>query len=112
MQVLDVDGLDSEEARRDHALEWLSRQDIIVTYEQKKGILHANTRDINVTGVSVNFHGKPLLEDTQVVINYGNRYGLIGPNGSGKSVLMKALSAVSDDDDDIFCHSVFELCVL
>jgi ATP-binding cassette, subfamily F, member 2 len=86
-------GLETEEARREHALEWLSRQNIIVTYEQKKGVLHANTRDINVSGVSVNFHGKPLLEDTQVVINYGNRYGLIGPNGSGKSVLMKALSA-------------------
>ena len=35
-------------------------------------------------GVSVAFHGKLLLEETDVVINYGNRYGFIGPNGSGK----------------------------
>jgi ATP-binding cassette, subfamily F, member 2 len=37
-----------------------------------------------VSGVTVNFHGKPLIEETDVIINYGNRYGFIGPNGSGK----------------------------
>lgn len=87
--------LDDPEERRDAALEWLSRQEIVVTYESKKGKLNANNRDINVSGVSVNFHGKPLIEDTEVVINYGNRYGFIGPNGSGKSTVMKAISARS-----------------
>lgn len=81
-----------EEAKRDAALEKLSQEHIIVTYESKKGI-HANTRDINVGGVTVTFHGKPLIEDTEIVINYGNRYGLIGPNGSGKSTIMKAIAA-------------------
>jgi len=75
----------SPEKKHEAAMDWLSAQDIAVTYEQKKGKLHANTRDINVSGVSVNFHGKPLVEDTELVINYGNRYGFIGPNGSGKS---------------------------
>lgn len=78
---------------RDVALEKLSRENINVTYEAKKGKLHANTRDINVSGVTVNFHGKPLIDDTQLVINYGNRYGFIGPNGSGKSTIMKAIAA-------------------
>jgi ATP-binding cassette subfamily F protein 2 len=41
----------------------------------------------------VTFHGKPLIEDTEIIINYGNRYGLIGPNGSGKSTVMKAIAA-------------------
>ncbi|KAL7540595.1 hypothetical protein ACHAXR_010235 [Thalassiosira sp. AJA248-18] len=85
----------SEEAKLDAALEELSRQNIVVTYEQKKGVLHANTRDVNVSGVSVAFHGKLLVEETQVVINYGNRYGFIGPNGSGKSTVMKAIAARS-----------------
>jgi ATP-binding cassette subfamily F protein 2 len=85
----------SEEGKRELALEELSRQDIVVTYEQKKGLLHANTRDINVSGVSVAFHGKLLVEETDVVINYGNRYGFIGPNGSGKSTVMKAIAARS-----------------
>lgn len=75
----------SAEDKRDASLEWLSSQNIAVTYESKKGLLHANTRDINVSGVSVHFHRKPLIEDTDVIINYGNRYGFIGPNGSGKS---------------------------
>lgn len=88
--ALDVNA--SEEAKRDAALEKLTQENIIVTYESKKG-LHANSRDINVGGVTVTFHGKPLIEDTELVINYGNRYGFIGPNGSGKSTIMKAISA-------------------
>eukprot|EP00339_Tiarina_fusa_P013113 CAMPEP_0117058222 /NCGR_PEP_ID=MMETSP0472-20121206/40447_1 /TAXON_ID=693140 ORGANISM="Tiarina fusus, Strain LIS" /NCGR_SAMPLE_ID=MMETSP0472 /ASSEMBLY_ACC=CAM_ASM_000603 /LENGTH=701 /DNA_ID=CAMNT_0004775465 /DNA_START=220 /DNA_END=2325 /DNA_ORIENTATION=+ len=80
-------------AKREADLELLSQQNIAVTYEAKKGQLHANTRDINVGGVTVTFHGKPLIEDTQVVVNYGNRYGFIGPNGSGKSTVMKAIAA-------------------
>jgi ATP-binding cassette subfamily F protein 2 len=55
--------------------------------------MHANARDINVSGVTVTFHGKALVEDTEIVINYGNRYGFIGPNGSGKSTIMKAIAA-------------------
>jgi ATP-binding cassette subfamily F protein 2 len=92
-----VSGIDpnSEEGKREAALEELNRQNIVVTYEQKKGIMHANTRDINVSGVSVAFHGKLLVEETDVVINYGNRYGFIGPNGSGKSTVMKAIAARS-----------------
>ena len=54
-----------------------------MTYEAKRGVIHANTRDINVGGVTVAFHGRHLIEDTEIVINYGNRYGFIGPNGSG-----------------------------
>ena len=86
LSLNDDDDIDpnSEEAKQDALLEELSQQNINVTYEQKKGNLHANTRDINVGGVSVAFHGKLLIEETSVVINYGNRYGFIGPNGSGK----------------------------
>jgi len=93
---LDLSSLDaaaSTEAKREAALERLSQENIIVTFEAKNGKIHANKRDINVDGVTVAFHGKPLVEDTSVVINYGNRYGFIGPNGSGKSVVMKAIAA-------------------
>ena len=70
---------DAEQAKRDADLEKLSQDNIIVTYEAKKEKLHANARDINVDGVTVTFHGKPLIEETSLVINYGNRYGFIGP---------------------------------
>eukprot|EP00529_Nitzschia_sp_RCC80_P010704 CAMPEP_0113459264 /NCGR_PEP_ID=MMETSP0014_2-20120614/10357_1 /TAXON_ID=2857 /ORGANISM="Nitzschia sp." /LENGTH=622 /DNA_ID=CAMNT_0000350831 /DNA_START=120 /DNA_END=1988 /DNA_ORIENTATION=- /assembly_acc=CAM_ASM_000159 len=88
-----VDPNASAEEKREAALENLSREDIIVTYEAKKTLLHANARDINVSGVTVTYHGKPLVEESDVVINWGNRYGLIGQNGSGKSILMKAIAA-------------------
>ncbi|EEC51587.1 predicted protein [Phaeodactylum tricornutum CCAP 1055/1] len=94
--ALNLDALDLDahkDAKREAALDKLSDDDIIVTYESKKGVLHANTRDINVSGVTVTFHGKPLIEETEITINYGNRYGFIGPNGSGKSTIMKAIAA-------------------
>jgi ATP-binding cassette subfamily F protein 2 len=68
---------------------------IVVTYAASTKKLHKNTRDINVNDVTVLFHGKPLVENTSVVLNYGNRYGFLGPNGSGKSTIMKALAARS-----------------
>lgn len=74
----------TKEAKHQALLDDLSKNDITVTYEAKRGALHANTRDINVSGVTVSFHGKHLIEETELVINYGNRYGFIGPNGSGK----------------------------
>jgi ATP-binding cassette, subfamily F, member 2 len=80
------------EAKREAALEALSQMQIGVTYEAKKGKLHKNARDINVSGVTVTFHGKSLIEDTEIIVNYGNRYGFIGPNGSGKSTIMKAIA--------------------
>lgn len=109
-----IGGLDMEaheEAKRDAALETLSQQNIIVNYESKKGALHANTRDINVSGVTVTFHGKSLVEETDIVINYGNRYGFIGPNGSGKSTIMKAIAAraipIPDSLDIYFLDSEY-----
>lgn len=87
------DSMSPKERRRAAALDKLAADNIVVTVEAKKGKIHANTRDINVGGVSVHFHGKPLLIETDVVINYGNRYGFLGPNGSGKSTVMKAIAA-------------------
>ena len=74
-------GDSDQDNAHDALLQQLSDMNIGVTYESKKGKLHANTRDINVSGVTVTFHGKPLIEETDLVINYGNRYGFIGPNG-------------------------------
>ena len=85
--------LASPEGKRELAIEQLSQDNIIVTYESKKGKLDSRSRDVNVSGVTVNFHSKPLIEDTDLTINYGNRYGFIGPNGSGKSTIMKAIAA-------------------
>jgi ATP-binding cassette, subfamily F, member 2 len=76
-------------------VEEAARDGIVTTFENTSKKLHRNTRDINVGNVTVLFHGKPLIEDTQIQLNYGNRYGFLGPNGSGKSTIMKALAARS-----------------
>ena len=91
--LVDAPPLTSKERKRQAMLDDLNQNDIIVTYENKRGGIHANARDINAPGVTVTFHGKPLIEETPVVINYGNRYGFIGPNGSGKSTVLKAIAA-------------------
>ena len=89
--ALDLDA--AKDAKQDALDEWLSDHQIAVTYEAKKGKRDENARDVQVSGVTVTFHGKPLVEDTEITINYGNRYGFIGPNGSGKSTIMKAIAA-------------------
>ena len=112
--VIDMANLSLKERKRAEALDNLSKDNINVTYEAKAGKLHANTKDINVGGVTVTFHGKPLIEETEVVINYGNRYGFIGPNGSGKSTIMKAIAArsipIPDAIDIYFLDQEYEAC--
>uniref|UniRef100_A0A7S4V4N2 ABC transporter domain-containing protein n=2 Tax=Ditylum brightwellii TaxID=49249 RepID=A0A7S4V4N2_9STRA len=102
----------TKEQRREKLLDDLSKNDIVVTYEANSTKMHANTRDINVSGVTVSFHGKHLVEETDLVINYGNRYGFIGPNGSGKSTVMKAIAAraipIPDAIDIYFLDAEYE----
>ena len=49
------------------------------------------SRDVKVTSVSLVFHGKVLITDTTLELNYSRRYGLLGENGCGKSTLLKAI---------------------
>lgn len=49
------------------------------------------SRDVKITSASLVFHGRVLLGDCTIEINYGRRYGLEGENGCGKSTLLKAI---------------------
>ncbi len=49
-------------------------------------------RDIKIDAISISFGARFLLQETDLALNWGNRYGLIGPNGCGKSTLMKQLA--------------------
>lgn len=44
-----------------------------------------------LTSVSMQYAGKPLLQDFSMAIQRGDRIGLIGANGSGKSTLLKII---------------------
>jgi len=82
-----------EDEDRPPTADELASMGIIATYSQNSRAIHRNTKDINVENITILFFGKPLLDDTDLVLNYGNRYGLIGRNGSGKSTLFKVISA-------------------
>lgn len=103
-----------KDRKRANALDELGKNNINVTYESKSTRLHKNARDINVGAVTVTYHGKPLIEETDLIINYGNRYGFIGPNGSGKSTIMKAIAArsipIPDAIDIYFLDAEYEAC--
>ena len=51
------------------------------------------SRDIKLSSVSLLFHGKVLIQDSTLELNYGRRYGLLGENGCGKSTFLRALAA-------------------
>ena len=71
----------------------IRREGIVVTYAQNSKKIHRNVRDISVSSLTMLFHGTPLVEDAELTLNYGNRYGFIGRNGSGKSTFMKMVGA-------------------
>lgn len=49
------------------------------------------SKDVKITSTSLVFHGKVLITDSTLEVNYGRRYGLLGENGCGKSTLLKAI---------------------
>ncbi|KAH7122433.1 P-loop containing nucleoside triphosphate hydrolase protein [Dendryphion nanum] len=51
------------------------------------------SRDVKISSASLVFHGRVLLGDTTLEVNYGRRYGLLGENGCGKSTLLKAIDS-------------------
>lgn len=51
------------------------------------------SRDIKIDQFSLSFHGRVLIENSTIELNYGQRYGLLGANGSGKSTFLATLAA-------------------
>lgn len=51
------------------------------------------SRDIKILSLSLLFHGKVLIQDSTLELNFGRRYGLLGENGCGKSTFLKSLAA-------------------
>lgn len=51
------------------------------------------SRDVKIISASLVFHGRVLINDTTLELNYGRRYGLLGENGCGKSTLLKAIAS-------------------
>jgi ATP-binding cassette subfamily F protein 2 len=87
------DGIDHE------ASDKLAAEGTFVTYSANRKGVDARARDINVENVTLQHMGAILLDDTNVVLNHGNRYGLVGRNGCGKVSGRREYSYL------ILCHS-------
>lgn len=48
-------------------------------------------RDVKISAFSLSAFGIPLVEDTDLELTYGHRYGLLGRNGCGKSTLLQCI---------------------
>ena len=59
-------------------------------------------RDIKISQFSLALHGMNLVEDTEIELNHGGRYGLVGRNGCGKSTFLKCMAAREVPIPDIF----------
>jgi ATP-binding cassette subfamily F protein 2 len=70
------------------------------------------SRDVRIDHLTLSLHGKELIQDTTLQINYGRRYGLIGMNGSGKTSLLAAIACrelpIPDHVDMWFVHQEAE----
>lgn len=81
------DGIDHE------ASDALAAAGTICTFATSRKGVDARARDINVTNFTLQHMGAVMLDETEIVLNHGNRYGLIGSNGCGKSTLLQALGS-------------------
>jgi ATP-binding cassette subfamily F protein 2 len=81
------DGIDHEQA------DLLAADGTICTFAASRKGVDPKSRDINVQNFTLQHKGFVMLDETEIILNHGNRYGLIGRNGCGKSTLMKALGA-------------------
>ena len=52
-----------------------------------------DSRDVQISSFSIGLHGRRLIEDADLHLNHGRRYGLIGENGSGKSTMLKVIAS-------------------
>ncbi|GJE99789.1 ATP-binding cassette domain-containing protein [Phanerochaete sordida] len=66
----------------------------IATDRSAAGVLVSDPkgRDIKIDSFTLSFHGRLLIENAEISLNYGQRYGLLGENGSGKSTLLQSLA--------------------
>jgi len=66
----------------------------IATERNASGVIVSDkqSRDLHIDSFSMSFHGRLLIENATIALNYGQRYGLLGENGSGKTTFLEALA--------------------
>ncbi len=60
---------------------------------------------LSLINISLAFGDQRLLNDVDVLINHGERIGLVGPNGAGKSTLLKIIAGRTEPQGGKLQHS-------
>lgn len=81
MNRADNDDEDGFVGESNPAAEQLAAEGTICTYATSRKGVDARSRDVNVQNFTLQHKGTVMLDGTAVVLNHGNRYGLIGRNG-------------------------------
>ncbi|KAF9915645.1 hypothetical protein BX616_005682 [Lobosporangium transversale] len=92
------DTVDGDDTVADAIIPGLNAMNIAKTKSNDRnstGVLTSQplSRDIKIESFSLSFHGRELISNTDIDLNFGRRYGLIGANGSGKSTFLECLAA-------------------
>lgn len=89
----DGGGDDDVMSESNPAAEQLASEGTICTFASSRKGVDARSRDVNVQNFTLQHKGNVMLDGTSIVLNHGNRYGLLGRNGCGKSTFMRVLGA-------------------
>ncbi|KAJ3195086.1 hypothetical protein HK101_001128 [Irineochytrium annulatum] len=53
----------------------------------------SRSKDIKLENFDIAFAGKKILQNADLHMTFGRRYGLVGKNGIGKSTLLRAIAS-------------------
>jgi ATP-binding cassette subfamily F protein 3 len=73
--------------------EWNPNMKPSMVVNQQKTVLTSGSKDIKIENFDIQFAGNVILENANLTLAYGRRYGLVGKNGIGKSTLLRAISS-------------------
>jgi ATPase subunit of ABC transporter with duplicated ATPase domains len=74
-------GEENDGVETNEAAEQLASEGTICTFSTSRKGVDARSRDVNVQNFTLQHKGNVMLDGTSIVLNHGNRYGLIGRNG-------------------------------
>lgn len=83
------------EVETNEAAEALAAEGTICTFSTSRKGVDARSRDVNVQNFTLQHKGNVMLDGTSIVLNHGNRYGLIGRNGERPCVCSLIIVSLS-----------------
>lgn len=73
---------------------WDLKQRAYMMVNQSKKIgINPSDKNIGIYNFEIKYPNTTIIENANLVLSYGRRYGLIGKNGIGKSTLLTAISS-------------------